>query len=219
MNILITPEIRSVCPDFKLAIIECKVQNSQTKQMLWSEMENEIEKISASYQIDEIKNRPAIAATRKMYKLLGKDPNRYRPSAEALCRRIVRQIPVNKVNTLVDIINIVSIRSGFSIGGFDTSKIQGNKLILTIGTDSDLFEAIGRGELNVEGLPLYKDEVGGIGTPTSDNERTKITLDTTDLLIIINAYNGDAGLSEAVGNFIELLTEFAFLKSYELKTI
>ena len=59
------------------------------------------------------------------YKRLGKDPNRYRPSAEALRRRILRGLPLYKIDTLVDIVNLVSIRSGYSIGGFDADKIVG----------------------------------------------------------------------------------------------
>jgi hypothetical protein len=109
--------------------------------------------------LEDINKRIAIAATRRVYKALGKDPNRYRPSAEALCRRIVRDIPVYRVSLLVDIINLVSIRSGFSIGGFDLTKIQGD-LRLGVGTAEDEFEAIGRGLLNIEGLPVYRDAVG-----------------------------------------------------------
>ena len=189
-EVKISPEIRKACPQLALAVICCEVSNSPTPEKFWNEMELEIQQIKASYTIDEINKRTEIAATRQVYKSLGKDPNRYRPSAEALCRRIVREIPVYKVSTLVDIINLVSIRSGYSIGGFDLEKIQGD-IELGVGTAEDEFEAIGRGLLNVEGLPLYRDTLGGIGTPTSDNERTKISNETTHLLMIINGYSGE----------------------------
>jgi DNA/RNA-binding domain of Phe-tRNA-synthetase-like protein len=216
ISIQISTKIREACPQLALAIISCEVANSVTSVGFWMEMEAEISRIKTTYSIEEINKRPEIAATRRVYKLLGKDPNRYRPSAEALCRRIVREIPVYKVSTLVDSINLVSIRSGFSIGGFDLAKIQGD-VVLGVGTSSDEFEAIGRGMLNVEGLPLYRDETGGIGTPTSDNERTKISDDTTQLLMIINGYSGKAGLPEAVDHAIELLRKYAGLKEYNLQ--
>ena len=165
--------------------------------------------------MQEINKRPQIEATRKAYKALGTDPNRYRPSAEALCRRIVRGIPIYKVSTLVDIINLVSIHSGFSIGGFDSDKIQGD-IELGVGTNQDVFEAIGRGILNVEGLPLYRDHNGGIGTPTSDNERTKISEDTTKLLLILNGYGGKEGLPEAIHHSIQLLSDYAHLQKHEI---
>ena len=215
MKIFISSKIKENCPELKLAVITCEVLNSETLPELWAEMEAEVVRIAANYSIEEINKRPEIAATRHAYKLMGKDPNRYRPSAEALCRRIVREIEIYKVSTLVDIINLVSIRSGFSIGGFDIDKIQGN-VELGIGTASDVFEAIGRGLLNVEGLPLYRDEAGGIGTPTSDNERTKISAETTSLLMIINGYSGNTGLQEAVDHSLELLEKYASLKQFEV---
>ncbi|HET7733889.1 MAG TPA: phenylalanine--tRNA ligase beta subunit-related protein [Paludibacter sp.] len=215
MNIQISTKIQEACPQLALAIITCEVTNSATSNDFWHEMDAEIQRFKSSFSIEEINKRPEIAATRKAYKTLGKDPNRYRPSAEALCRRIVREIPIYRVSTLVDIINLVSIRSGFSIGGFDKNKIQGD-IELGVGTNKDEFEAIGRGLLNVEGLPLYRDQIGGIGTPTSDNERTKISDGTTSLLMIINGYNGKAGLQEAANHAIELLGKYAKLKEYEL---
>ena len=218
MELTISNKIREACPQLALAIITCEVQNFKTSSGFWVEMEAEIQRIKATYTLEEINKRPEIAATRKIYKVLGKDPNRYRPSAEALCRRIVRGIPVYQVSTLVDIINLVSIRSGFSIGGFNKNKIQGD-IELGIGTAEDEFEAIGRGLLNVEGLPLYRDQIGGIGTPTSDNERTKISEDTTRLLMVINGYSGKAGLQEAADHSIQLLGKYAGLKKHEVNWI
>ena len=218
MKIEISSKIREACPDLKLAIIRCQVQNAATSDEFWQEMETEMQRIKTTLSIEEINKRPEIAATRKAYKTLGKDPNRYRPSAEALCRRIIREIELYKVSTLVDSINLVSIRSGFSIGGFDADKIQGD-VVLGVGTAGDEFEAIGRGLLNVEGLPLYRDEKGGIGTPTSDNERTKIAGSTTNLLMIINEYSGEKGLLEAVEHSKALLAKYACLASFEVEYI
>lgn len=218
IKINISSKIKESCPELKLAILSRHVTNSVTSEAFWAEMEIDIQQIRTAYSIDEINKRPTIAATRKAYKVLGKDPNRYRPSAEALCRRIVRDIPVYRVSTLVDIINLVSIRSGFSIGGFDMDKIQG-AIGLGVGTNNDEFEAIGRGLLNVEGLPLYRDSIGGIGTPTSDNERTKLDENTTHLLMIINGYSGKAGLEEAIDHSIILLQKHADLKEYRVEWI
>lgn len=219
MDIVISNRIREACPQLVLATITCEVKNAETSSEFWSEMEAEIQRIKLVYALEEINKRPEIAATRKIYKILGKDPNRYRPSAEALCRRILREIPIYKVSTLVDVINLVSIRSGFSIGGFDLEKIEGEEIRLEVGTADDEFEAIGRGLLNVEGLPLYKDKTGGIGTPTSDNERTKISADTTSLLMIINGYSGRSGLQDAVDFSIELLGKYAELANVKVHFI
>lgn len=209
MNIEISQHIREVCPGLKLLILKVdKLKNMPASDELWNEINEECSRMQSLYKLEDINKRPEIAATRAAYKALGKDPNRYRPSAEALCRRILRDIPLYKVSTLVDIINLVSIRSGFSIGGFDADKIQGD-LILGVGTAGDEFEAIGRGLLNVQGLPIYRDRVGGIGTPTSDNERTKISDSTTNLLMIINGYSGENGLEEAAEYAKTLFSKYA----------
>jgi len=171
MKIEVTEKIKAVCPQLELAILTAEVINSPTSDAFWTEMNEEIRQISTKFSIEEINKRPQILATRKVYKALGKDPNRYRPSAEALCRRIVRGIDIYRVSTLVDVINLVSIRSGISIGGFDMDKIEGKFIRLTVGSANDEFEAIGRGSLNVEGLPLYRDNIGGIGKPTRYNAR------------------------------------------------
>ncbi len=218
MKISVSETIKKVCPQLKLAILYAEVKNSYSPDGFWSEIEKEIELIKTNYRIDQINQRPCIAATRRVYKVLGKDPNRYRPSAEALCRRIVRDIPLYRVSALVDLINLVSIRSGFSIGGFDCDKIQGD-VELGVGTTNDEFEAIGRGSLNVEGLPLYRDRVGGIGTPTSDNERTKISIETTRLLMVINDYGGTDDLQSAVDDALKLLQKYAALGKYEVEFI
>ena len=215
MQIIISDEIQKICPLLTLGIVQAKVTNSPTSQLLSDEMASLETGFRQDYTLDQLNKRPAILATRLAYKALGKEPGRYRPSAEALCRRILREIPLYRVDTLVDIINIVSVKKGFSIGAFDMSKIEGEKLTLGVGKAGEDFEAIGRGQLNIEGLPVYRDAVGGIGTPTSDNERTKITATTQQLLVIINGYSGEEGLQDAIDLSVALLEKYADAKEIQ----
>lgn len=205
----VSEEVRKACPDYVGAAIYAKVTNSAHSEGLWKKIDEVSAQYKASHQIDEVKKNQHILATRNAYKKFGKDPNRYRPSAEALCRRILRDLPLYRIDTLVDLINLVSIQTGYSIGGFDAGKISGNELELGVGKADEPFEGIGRGILNIEGLPVIRDAVGGIGTPTSDNERTKLSVETTELLAIINGYSGREGLTEAVDYMQSLLREFA----------
>ncbi|BEG98051.1 B3/B4 domain-containing protein [Bacteroides sedimenti] len=205
----VSEEVRKACPDYVGAAIYAKVTNSAHSEGLWKIIGEVSAQYKASHQIDEVKKNQHILATRNAYKKFGKDPNRYRPSAEALCRRILRDLPLYRIDTLVDLINLVSIQTGYSIGGFDAGKISGNELELGVGKADEPFEGIGRGILNIEGLPVIRDAVGGIGTPTSDNERTKLSVETTELLAIINGYSGREGLTEAVDYMQSLLREFA----------
>ncbi|MDR2083826.1 MAG: hypothetical protein LBP67_02380 [Bacteroidales bacterium] len=215
-KIIISNKIKSNCPELVLASIECNAVNNGFSPLLWKETEELIKNIKNNYQIENINKIPAIAATRNAYKILGKDPNRYRPSAEALLRRIIREMDLHKVNTIVDIINYVSIKTAYSIGGFDADKIQGDELLLDIGTAKDNFEAIGRGKLNIEFLPVYRDTVSAIGSPTSDEERTKIDIGTKNILIVINAYSGEKGLSIAVDLMKDMLEKYSDANNFKI---
>lgn len=216
LDIRVSDELKSAWPQFKGAAVFAEVKNTAYNEALWKKIESFTELYRSRYTVDSIKEMPAIQATRQAYKKCGKDPSRYRPSSEALCRRILRGLSLYQIDTLVDLINLASINSGHSIGGFDLDKIQGDSLVLGIGKAGEPYEGIGRGTLNIEGMPVYRDAVGGVGTPTSDNERTKLSLDTTHLLAIMNAYSGNDGLEESVNFMIGLLKEFAEAKDVRL---
>ena len=212
MNIEVSEEIRRACPQFAGVAILATVKNTSYNETLWKQIDEFTIRYREMYSTDSIKDMSTIRATREAYKKCGKDPSRYRPSGEALCRRILRGIPLYQIDTLVDLINLVSIRYGYSIGGFDADKIAGDSLVLGIGKAGEPYEGIGRGELNIEGMPVYRDAVGGIGTPTSDHERTKLGLKTTRLLTIINGYSGKDGLQDASDYMVELIKEYASAK-------
>ena len=209
MKIIVSDEIKKACPQFAGVAVMAKVKNTPYSDALWKLIDEFTLRYREKYTTDSIKEMASIRATREAYKKCGKDPSRYRPSGEALCRRILRGLPLYQIDTLVDLINVVSIQSGYSIGGFDADKIQGEILVLGIGKAGEPYEGIGRGELNIEGMPVYRDAVGGIGTPTSDHERTKLGLETTHLLTIINGYSGKDGLMDAADYMVQLLKDYA----------
>ena len=219
IQVSISEEVSSACPDLQVLVIACQVRNTEPDEQLWREIEAEEAAVRATVKLEQINKWLPIQATRQAYKRLGKDPNRYRPSAEALRRRILRELPLYKVDTLVDLINLVSIRSGYSIGGFDADKIEGGKLVLGVGREGELYHGIGRGELNIAGLPVYRDAIGGIGTPTSDEERTKIGLDTTSLLMILNGYSGLDGLIDAGKYAAGLLSKYVSATNIEMELV
>lgn len=208
-NITVSEEIKKACPIFKGAAVYAEVINTTFSEGLWEEINAFAQELISTTEPEDIKQQPAIAATREVYKRCGKDPSRYRPSAEALRRRLIRGLALYQIDTLVDLINLVSLRTGYSIGGFDVDKIQGTNLELGIGRAEEPFEGIGRGVLNIEGLPVYRDDAGGIGTPTSDNERTKMDRGTKHILAIVNGYSGQDGLKEAAEMIQELLKKYA----------
>ena len=208
MNIEIEDVVRKAAPTLKVVTIEADLHNHPTDPMLRQELLDLAETIKSKYQIPEINKRPAIAATRQAYKALGKEPNRYRPSSEALCRRIAKGMELYFISNLVDVINVISIASGYSIGGFDVDKISGDTLRLGSGRENEEYTGIGRGELNIANMPVYRDEIGGNGHPTSDHERTKLDLDTRRLLMCINIYGEEMPVDETVELSTRLLSQY-----------
>ena len=219
ISVSISEEVATACPDLHVLVMSCDVCNSESDERLWQEMADEEKAVRETVKLEQINKWLPIQATRQAYKRLGKDPNRYRPSSEALRRRILRELPLYKVDTLVDLINLVSIRSGYSIGGFDADKIAGDSLVLGVGREGEIYHGIGRGELNIAGLPVYRDAVGGVGTPTSDEERTKIGLDTTCLLMILNGYSGLDGLESAGKYAATLLSKYVSAINMEAELV
>lgn len=191
MKVIVSEEIESVCPGFVGALVEARVANTPYCQPLWDEINALGDRYRATVTTETLKEMSGIAATRRVYRACGKDPSRYRPASEALIRRMLQGKALYQIDTLVDLINLASIAYGYSIGGFDADKFEGDTLTLGVGREGEPYEGIGRGMINIAGLPVYRDAKGGVGTPTSDNERTKIGIGTTHLAVLINGYDGD----------------------------
>ena len=208
-DITVSEEIKEKWPRYRGAAVYATVKNTAYNESLWAEIAHFTEHLRATETTESIKQQQAITATRDAYRACGKDPSRYRPSAEALRRRLLRGMALYQIDTLVDLINLVSLRTGYSIGGFDADKIEGKALCLGIGKHDESFEGIGRGPLNIEYMPVIRDAIGGIGTPTSDHERTKMDINTCHILAIINGYSGSEGLQEAASMTEQLLRQYA----------
>ena len=205
MRIIVSKEIEQVCPTFVGACVEAKVENTRFSEELWKEIDELCERYRQTLTTETLKEMTSISATRKVYKACGKDPSRYRPASEALIRRVLQGKELYQIDTLVDLINLASIAFGYSIGGFDADKFVGDTLTLGVGREGEPYEGIGRGMLNIAGLPVYRDAEGGVGTPTSDHERTKMTLQTTHLVVLINGYDGNERRVTENARFIQKL--------------
>ena len=217
MNIIVSEEIKQVCPAFVGAAVEAQVVNSPYSAALWDEIHAWEERFRSELTTESLKELSGIAATRRVYKACGKDPSRYRPASEQLIRRMLQGKELYQIDTLVDLVNLASIVYGYSIGGFDADKIQGESLCLGVGREGEPYEGIGRGPLNIASLPVYRDAAGGIGTPTSDHERTKLELSSRRLLAIVNGYDGNREQTTACAQYIqELLKKYAASDGGEL---
>ena len=197
-----------------LGIVRARVQVREGDEALGSLLDEVAERRKAEMGDAPASQVPQIAATRQAYKTLGKDPSRYRPSAEALTRRVLQGKGLFRVNNVVDVNNLVSLETGHCAGTYDLDRLAA-PVVLRAGAAGESYEAIGRGPLNIEGLPLLADAHGPFGSPTSDSERTKIGFDTTSLLMVLYGFGGEADVSAVLERTLGLLELYCAAEDVE----
>jgi DNA/RNA-binding domain of Phe-tRNA-synthetase-like protein len=209
IDISLDPPLAAALPDFLVGVVEADlVAVTEHDAGLWAEIDTRLAEVGRTLRVEDIAAVPQIAGLRKAYRTLGKDPTRYRGSQEALLRRVLKGKGLYHVNTVVDINNLVSIESCHSLGTFDTAGIDG-PVVIRAGLPGETYYGIGRDLLNVEGLPLLCDRHGPFGSPTSDSERTKVTLETTSTLTAVLSFAGPQDVIEHCRRVADLLCRYA----------
>jgi len=214
-EVIISQAIKNMLPDLTLGCIECDVVISEENSELWREIEAVSGIIGHSGELAEVGSNPAIRASRMAYRRCGKDPSRYRLSSEALMRRVVKGHQLYRINNVVDLINLISLKSGMSIGGYDVDKISGS-VIFDLGMKNEPYDAIGRGELNITSLPVFRDAISPFGSPTSDSVRTSVTGNTKRFLMVIIGFSGEICTVETIELSVELLKKYAKADNIEI---
>ncbi|HNZ69707.1 MAG: phenylalanine--tRNA ligase beta subunit-related protein [Prolixibacteraceae bacterium] len=210
----IDDELKARVPGIRLYCIECDVTPEESPAPLLEMIEEKCRELRCSLKLEDISALPAIRASRSAYKACGKDPARYRLSAEALLRRIVKGEELYRIGNVVDLLNLVSLSTGFSIGGYDAGKIEG-EIHMGIGKPGEPYRGLGRGDLNIEGLPVFRDNLGAFGSPTSDSERTGVDPSTRRFLMIIIGFGNSGKMDEAARLSIQLLGKYAGASNME----
>jgi len=213
MQITIDPNLKALAPKLALGAIFAEVQTAEVQNKdhepgLWSEIENSIRAINSQLKLEELASVPEIKATRDAYRALGKDPSRYRCSQEALLRRVLQGKGLFQINTVVDINNLVSMESRDSLGSYDRDRLNG-PVTFRAGQAGEKYKGIGKDMINLEGLPIFSDDSGPFGSPTSDSERAMITLDARRILMVIISFSGPSGLEAHMERASQLLRTHA----------
>ena len=215
LKINIESKIREKCPALRLGYLQMKVSVNPSSERLLQTINQTANKLASRYELERISRHPIIWQSREGYKALGKKPGRYRPSAEALLRRVVSGKGLYRINNVVDITNYISIRSGFSIGGYDLDQIIGTPS-LSIGQENEPYEAIARGQLNVGRLAVLRDDISAFGSPTSDSVRTSIRSQTQTFLMVFYDFGSDPSIEEWLAEAGLTLKEHAEAKDLQI---
>ncbi len=213
-TVKIDAELKAKCPRVALGCVTAELEAGATPEGLDHELNVCEEKILTLAEPKAVLESAAILATRTGYKALGKDPARYRGSAEALLRRVIAGKGLPRINNVVDVINLVSVESRLPVGLYDLAHVQGD-IVFRAGRAGETYKGIGKYDLNLEGLPVFCDAVGPHGSPTSDSERTMVTEATKQVIAIIISFGGADGLGRWVEKMSELLKGFASGKNIE----
>lgn len=201
-----------------LGCLSCEVAVAPSPQALAAEIAKACEALRACCPLGEVQNRERIAQTRACYRALGKDAHRYRCSAEALCRRVAQGKGLYQVNNVVDSNNLVSIKTGFSLGVYDAEALTG-PVIWMVSPPGAHYQGIGKEQVNIERLPVLTDAVGMFGNPMSDSVRAMVTGKTRRAVLCVYGFDGENGLLEALSEARRLLELYCDGRSFEQAVI
>jgi DNA/RNA-binding domain of Phe-tRNA-synthetase-like protein len=208
VRLTIEEGLKQKCPRTALGCLTAQVEAATAPAELLAEVQARASEISKLPDPRSVLESPAITATRAAYKALGKDPARYRGSAEALLRRVIAGKGLPQINAVVDVINLVSVESRLSIGLYDLAHVNGN-IVFRAGRAGETYKGIGKYDLNLEGLPVFCDELGPHGSPTSDSERTMVTANTKHVVAIVVSFGGKDGLERWTQRLHDLFQRYA----------
>lgn len=199
----------------RVGCLQYKVKVEKKNPDMWNYLKKDVFKKTKDaifdYGVNEI---PNVKESRAAYKAFGKDPSRYRVSSEALIRRIGQGKGLYEVNTVVDVNNLISIESGFSVGSYDTARID-DTLVFRVGRPGETYKGIGKEEINIEALPVLADKAGAIGSSTSDSERAMITEDAKEVLTLIYSFSDNQDLERALEYGKRYLEKYAGAEEVE----
>jgi DNA/RNA-binding domain of Phe-tRNA-synthetase-like protein len=218
VRVTIETGLKAKCPPTALGCVTAQVEAAASPAALLEELRAREQEILRRSEPRAVLDSPEILATRAGYKALGKDPARYRGSAEALLRRIIAGKGLPEINAVVDIINLVSVESHLPIGLYDVAHVQGD-VVFRAGRSGETYKGIGKYDLNLEGLPVFCDDQGPHGSPTSDSERTMVTCGTTRVLAILISFAGGGDLDRWTQRTAELFKAYAAAPDCEIVLI
>ncbi len=206
MKIKIDQLLQEKLPEFSVIGYLMDVENNKTDEVF-----NLLNNLEVDLKIEEVTNDSLIKETRDGYKRLGKDPSHTRPACEALIRRVIKGIKLYSLGDLIDLGNILSVKTKRSVCVVDANKIAGD-VVIRIGCDGEYVDAINRGQINAYNLPVYVDEIGIFGSPTSDTIRTSVTIDTKQILVMIICF-GSTNKEENEKLLLDLYQTYANAKN------
>jgi len=183
-KILFSDTILAQIPGIKLGVIKISSGKVRENSGIVSSQFVELgEFIKTKFSKNPPSSDPVVSAVRRMYRRVGWEPTKYRPSSEAMIRRFLKGIGLYRINNFVDLGNVASTRFHLPMGLYDADKINGN-IIIDVGRQDEAYEGISKDLIHATGKLILRDDAGIFGNPTADSKRTSLSMSTTNILAI-----------------------------------
>lgn len=215
MDIKISEEIKTLCPGAELGVLLYSARVAASSPELLARFDSDSSELGGRYTLDAIAKMQHIASTREAYRALGKSPHEYRNAAEAMLRRLVKGSGLYRINNVVDINNLVSVSSGYSIGSYDVSRLTGD-IELRRAPEGAHYAGIGKESVNIGCLPVLYDGEGPFGNPSSDSTRAMIRPGRLGVLSVVYSFDGADGLRQWLPEYESCLRKYC--GAAEIKT-
>lgn len=205
-NVSIDKELLTVYPEIRLGFLCFHADVKEPDEQFWTHMNTDVlPSVRSAIEGKEWNEIAGIRGSRLAYKAFGRNPGRYRVSSEALIRRVRRGDELYHVNSVVDVNNLISVKSGLSVGSYDISKIHGD-VVLRKAEHGEGYTGIGKEFLDMENMLVLADDDGIFGSSMSDSTRAMVTETAKDILVVIYCFENDIYL-EALLNESRLAFE------------
>lgn len=220
MSIKICDDVMQICNELSkevvIASIIAEVNVHESSQELKDLVDIKCKEVKRKYELGNLESMESIDHIKKVYRKLGTDPTRYKISSEALFKRVIKDKGLFTVNNVVEVNNIISLISGYPVCAYDLEKIQG-EIKLSIGKIGEKYEGIGRGEIRVENIPVFYDEIGAFGSTTSDSTKTMVTEKTSKIIFSIVSFNVNSNINKFLNESIALLEKYCDARVLDIK--
>lgn len=208
-------DIRIELPAVKLGVLESdEIEVSLVNEGLAHELDAICDEKRRAFTLESLADSSPVRAVREMFRRWGLDPSKYRPSSEALLRRVIQGKGLYRVSNAVDIGNLGSIETGWPFGCYDRSKVR-PPIAFRHGAHGEAYEGIGKRTWHLEGRPVLADTAGPFGSPISDSTRSMVTEAARDILVVIYApaTADEASMTYALDRLAVRLSRFAGAKA------
>lgn len=207
-DIRIDDDMLSRCPECRLGWLCYEAQPRESGEAVWSRFALLLPGLKERLEATPLADMPNLGESRRGYKSCGKDPGRWRVSSEALYRRVRQGKELYRINTVVDVNNLISLETGFSLGSYDRDRLEG-ALVLRRGRSGESYPGIGKDAVDLENMPLLADGAGAVGSPTSDSTRAMVRPESRRILTLIYSFSPRPELEKALDLARALFTELA----------